>query len=85
MQRVNAVRDSLLPCMWIEKWDGNRVTVRYWTERVKSAAGKQPAEIVADKLKGRAVIDANTIKISDMNPVGKDGQVMQFSVELKFK
>ena len=83
--RVNAVRDSLLPGMWIEKWDGNRVTVRYWTERVKSAAGKQPAEIVADKLKGRAVIDANTIKISDMNPVGKDGQVYQFSVEMKFK
>ena len=84
-QRVNAVRDSLLSGMWIEKWENDRVTVRYWADRVKVAAGKTPAELVVDKLKGRPVVDADAIKISDMNPVGKDGQVMQFSVELKFK
>ena len=84
-QRVNAVRDSLLPGMWIEKWDDTRVTVRYWTDRVKVASGKTPAELVVDKVKGRPVIDADAVKISDMSPVGKGGQLMQFSVEMKFK
>ena len=84
-QRVSAVRDSLPDGMWIEKWEDNRITVRFWTDSVKSSAGKPPAEIVEGKLKGRPVIDADSVKIADMSSVGKDGQVMQFTVELKFK
>lgn len=84
-QRINAVRDSLLPGMWIARWDDGRLTVRYWSDRVKGQAGKTPGELVVDKLKGRPCIDANTVKISDMSAIGKDAQVEQFTVELKFK
>ena len=84
-QRVNAVRDSLLPGMWIEKWDDGRLTVRYWSDRVKAQAGKTPGELVVDKLKGRPCIDANAVKISDMSAIGKDAQVEQFTVEVAFK
>ena len=84
-QRLNAVRDSLLPGMWIERWDDGRLTVRYWSDRVKGASGKTPGELVIDKLKGRPCIDADAVKISDMSVIGKDAQVEQFTVEVKFK
>ena len=84
-QRVNAVRDSLLPGMWVDRWTDGRVTVRYWSDRVKGQAGKTPAELVVDKLKGRPCFDADAVKISDMSALGKDAQVQQFSVELKSK
>ena len=38
-----------------------------------------------EKLKGKSAIDAGSVKIADMSSVGKDNQVEQFSVELKFK
>ena len=84
-QRLNAVRDSLLPGMWVEKWDDGRISVRYWSDRVKATGGKTPGELVVDKLKGRPGIDADSVKISDMSAIGKDAQVEQFTVELKFK
>ena len=61
------------------------MTVRYWKDRVKGSGGKTPAELVAEKLKGRLVIVPESVKISDMSEVGKDAQVVQFTVELKFK
>ena len=84
-QRVNAVRDSLLPGMWIDRWADGRVTVRYWNDRVKGQSGKTPGELVVDKLKGRPCIDADAVKIADMSALGKDEQVKQFTVELKYK
>ena len=85
VQRLNAVRSSLAPGMWIERWEKDRITVRYWKDRVKVAAGKTAGEQVVDKLKGKAVVDPASVKISDMSVIGKDGQVEQFTVELKFK
>ena len=84
-QRVNAVRDSLLPGMWIERWDAGRLVVRYWSDAVKSLPGKTRGEVVVDRLKGRPCIDEKSVRISDMSAIGKDGQVEQFTVELKFK
>ena len=85
VERVNAVRGSLVPGMWIEKWEENRVTVRYWKDRVKLAGGKTAGETVVDKLKGKSVVDQGGVKILDMSTVGKDAQVEQFTVEMKFK
>ena len=85
VQRVNAVRSSLAPGMWIERWDVGRVTVRYWKDRVKVATGKTAGELVVDKLKGKPAVVAESVKISDMSVIGKEGQVEQFTVELKFK
>ena len=84
--RLGAVRSSLAPWMWLEKWEPGRITVRYWKDSAKAATGKTPGELVVDKLKGKTmVIDPATVKISDMSAIGKDGQVAQFTVELKFK
>jgi len=87
VQRINAVKSSLAPDMWIERWEQGRVTVRYWKKSAsaKTASGKTPGELVVDKLKGKPVVDAGSVKISDMSVIGKEGQVEQFTVELKFK
>ena len=91
VQRLNAVRDSLVPGMWIEKWEGNRIVIRYWKDRIKAESGKKTAgERVIEKLKGKAVVAANEkgekiVKIADMSAVGKDGQVEQFTIEVKFR
>ena len=83
--RVNAVRSSLAPGMWIERWDKDRVSIRYWKDRIKVAPGKTAGELVVDKLKGKPSVVPESVKISDMSVIGKEGQVEQFTVELKFK
>ena len=85
-QRLAAVRSALSPWMWLEKWEPGRITVRYWKDAAKPSPGKTPGELVVDKLKGKpAVIDPASVKISDMSAIGKNAQVAQFTVELKFK
>ena len=83
--RLNDVKSALAPGMWLHKCSPDRITVRYWKDRVKSSGGKTPGELVVEKLKGKPVIVPESVKISDMSEVGKDAQVVQFTVELKFK
>jgi type IV pilus assembly protein PilM len=85
VERGNAVRSALMPGMWIEKWEGGRVTVRYWKDRIKLTGGKTAGETVVEKLKGKSVVEQGSVKIADMSAIGKDGQVEQFTVEMKFK
>ena len=90
VDRVNAVRGSLAPGMWIEKWEEGRVTVRYWKDRIKAEAGKTVGERVVEKLKGKAVVAVGadgkkSVKIADMSSIGKDAQVEQITIEVKFK
>ena len=85
VQRLNAVRDSLIPGMWIEKWAEDRVVIRYWKDRNASTQGKTVGERVVDKLKSKPVVDKDHVKIADMSAIGKDGQVEQVTIELKFK
>ena len=90
VQRLNAVRDSLVPGMWIEKWEADRIVVRYWTDVVKGEGGKTVGERVVEKLKAKAVVAADAsgkklVKIADMSSVGKDAQVEQVTIEVKFK
>jgi hypothetical protein len=86
-QRLSAVRDSLVPGMgmWVEKWENSRITIRYWKDRVKDAGGKTPGERVVESLKHKAVVVPESVRISDMSAIGKDGQVTQFTVEVAFK
>ena len=83
--RLNDVKSALAPGMWLHKCSPERVTVRYWKDRVKASGGKTPGELVVEKLKGKPTIVPESVKISDMSEVGKDAQVVQFTVELKFK
>ena len=83
--KVNAVRSSLKPGMWIEKWENGRITVRGWKDVVKGSGGKTAGEVVVDNLKGRPIVDPDSVKIADMSAVGKNAEVEQFTVELKFK
>ena len=86
VQRVVAVRTSLNPGMWISAWEGDRITIRFWKDKAKSAAGgKTASETFVDKLKSKLVVDASSVKISDMSSVGTGGAVEQFTVEVKFK
>ena len=83
--RINAVRSSLLLGMWVQRADADRIVVRYWKDRIKDAGGKTPGEVVVKNLKGKPIVEPDSVKISDMSAVGKDAQVVQFTVELKFK
>ena len=49
------------------------------------AGGKTPGEVVVKNLRGKPIVEPDSVKISDMSAVGKDAQVVQFTVELKFK
>ena len=84
-QRVNAVRSSLVPGMWIEKWDEGRISIRYWKDRVKSDGGKTVGELVVDKLKGKPGVERESVRIADMSMIGKDAQIAQVTIEVKFK
>ena len=86
VHRINAVRASLLSGMWVQKWAADRVTIRYWKDRIReTTGGKTPGEVVVKNLKGKPIIEAESVKISEQNEIGKDAQVVQFTVELKFK
>ena len=85
VRRLNAVRDALLQGMWIEKWEADRISVRYWKDRFKASGGKTIGEQVVERLKGKTdVIDRESVKISDMSVVGKDGLVVQVTIQMKF-
>jgi len=93
--RFNAVRSALVPGMWIEKWEDGRITVRGWKDRIaeyiRNSVAKDGAkaptasELVAERLKGFAAVDASSVRIADMSDVGRNAPVTQFTVELKFK
>ena len=93
--RLNAIRGALAQGMWIEKLDGERITIRGWVDDLDRLVEKDAAsngnkrrtasEIVVAKLKGSAAVDASGVKIADMSTIGKNGAIEQFTVEVKFK
>ena len=89
MHRLNVVRASLLDGMWIESWKDGRITVRAWIDRIKgkAPAGKTIGEFVVDRLKTKGA--AEEVKILDISRIGAakggDGQIEQFTLEVKFK
>ncbi len=85
LQHFITVRESLLPGMWIEKWENGRITLRYWKDRIKVEGGKTVGERVVEKLKRKMDVDSDSVKISDMSAIGTDGAVVQVTIEVKFK
>ena len=93
--RLNAVRGALAGGMWIEKWNDDRVTIRGWKDTMEEIVEKDAAanggkrrtasEIVVARLKGSAAVDPEGVRISDMSAIGKNGDIEQFTVELRFK
>ena len=70
--------------MWVEKWEDGRIVVRSWTDRVKAEGGKTAGERVVEKLKAKAAVVKNSVKISSMSTIGKGGQVEQMTIEVRF-
>ena len=85
---------------WETGAESIRITIRGWKDRmediVKADAAERegelprtPSEIVVAKIKavGAMIIkdDPDSVKISDMQEIGKHGSVLQFIVEVKFK
>ena len=93
--RLAAFRQALPAGTWIHRWEGGKVIVRGWHDRleayVKAAAAKNGGElktapelIVGSLRRSSAFADGN-VKISDMTSVGKGACVDQFTVELASK
>ena len=96
VQRINAVKQAIGDELWIERWDGDRVTIRGLRDRVsafteyvasKKESGKvQPAsEIVAERLKLNPSVDASSVKVVEAKYIGKGDCMEQFVVEIKSK
>ena len=96
VQRMNAVRQAIGDELWIERWDGDRVTIRGWRDRVaafteyvasKTESGRKlPAsEIVVERLKANPAADAASIKVVEAKYLGRGDCIEQFVVEMKFK
>ena len=95
--RLAIVRKTLTPgYMWVERWEPGRITIRGWKdilddfEKIDAASngGKQrtASEIVAARLKSEPlIVDPDSVRISDMTTIGRNGSIQQFTVELKFK
>ena len=93
--RINAVKQAIGGNeLWIYCWEGDRVTIRGWRDRVeafaeraasKSESGKkQPVtEIVKNRLLANPLVES--AKIVDEQGLGRDKCIQQFIVELKFK
>jgi len=82
VSRLNALRGALMPGMWIERWDGGKVTVRGWKDKLTSDGKQTPSELVVSKLKGNPAVIPDSVKIAAMTEIGP---IQQFVVELKFK
>jgi hypothetical protein len=89
VHRLAAIKDSLLPGMWIEKWsEDGKITVRYWRDKVKDKLPegiKTVGEYVVDRVKAKGVVAKDGVSILDMSTLGSKSQVDQFTLEVKFK
>ena len=93
--RLNAVRQAIGDELWIDRWSGNRITIRGWKEHVKEFVEKAAAkaggerktasEIVASRLKANPAVVAESVRIVESSYLGKEDCVEQFVVEITFK
>lgn len=94
--RINALRQAIGDELWIESWDGDRVTIRGWRDRIKAFTAyvaaqtksekTQPAsEIVRDRLRANPAVLPDSVKVVEAKYLGKSDCIEQFVVELKFK
>ena len=85
--RIMAIRSALGNEMWIEKWEGDRVTVRGWSDDLKTlvsrtkTGGSTAAQIIEARLKASPVV--SSVKIESMTDVGKDAALKQIVVVVK--
>ena len=89
--KIMAIRSALGNEMWIEKWEGDRITIRGWSDDLKTlvsrtkTGGSTAAQIIEARLKGSPVVDPASVKIESMTDVGKDAALKQIVVVVKFK
>jgi hypothetical protein len=94
--KINALRQAIGDELWIESWDGDRVTIRGWRDRIKAFTAYvaaqtksnkvQPAsEIVRDRLRANPAVIPDSVKVVEAKYLGKSDCIEQFVVELKFK
>ncbi len=92
--RINAIRQAIGDDLWIERWENGKITIRGWSDRIdafvaraasKGAKESTAPEIVVARLKANAVINPDSVRVTDMSTLGKDGAIEQFVVELEFK
>ena len=75
--------------MWIEKWEGDHITVRGWSDDLKTlvsrtkTGGSTAAQIIEARLKASPAV--SSVKIESMTDVGKDAALKQIVVVVKFK
>ena len=88
--KLMAIRSALGNEMWIEKWEGDRITVRGWADDLKTlvsrtkTGGSTAAQIIEARIKGSPIVDPSSVKIESMTDVGKDAALKQIVVVVKF-
>ena len=88
--KMGILRRALGSEMWIEKWEGDRITIRGWHDDVESLiartkmGGSTAAQVIEARLKGSPLVDPSSVKIESMTSVGKDNLLDQIVVVVKF-
>ena len=88
LAKIIAIRSALGNEMWIEKWEGDSITIRGWSDDLKTlvsrtkTGGSTAAQIIEARLKGSPVV--SSVKIESMTDVGKDAALKQIVVVVKF-
>lgn len=91
---IEAVRKAIGDDLWIERWEKGKITIRGWSDRIegyvsraisKGAKEATAPEIVVARLKASGVVNPDSVRVTDMSTLGKDGVIEQFVVELEFK
>jgi len=92
--KLGAVRQAIGDDMWIYRWEDGKIVIRGWKDRInafiqranaKGAKSQTASELVVARLKAHALVNPDSVKVTDMSTMGKDGCIEQFVVELEFK
>ena len=90
--RLAAVRQALKGELWIERWEGDKITIRGWKDRVDEYVKKAKdlgmkeataSEIVCARLAENPIVESANTEAS--RSFGKNDCIFEFVVELKFK
>ena len=93
VNKMQLVRMALKDDLWIESWEGDKITIRGWKDRVadyvrkaKSSGMKETtaSEIVCARLAEKDLF-VESAKTEAISRFGKEDCIEQFVVELKFK
>ena len=90
LERLKVTQKVLGSEMWIEKWEGDRITMRGWADDIKrliegTKTGARTAdEVIKARLIGSSRVASDAVKTESSADIGKNASLKQFVMSVKF-